>query len=55
MDESCFATSNGSRMASFTTFVTNPIREVTAAIAEIATNGSRNGVSGAQKREPSAE
>ena len=41
-------------MPSFSTLVKNEMRSVTAAMAGIATKGSRNGVSGAQNRPPSA-
>ena len=53
IDATCFATSSGCRIGSFTTLVTKRIRDVTAAIAGTATNGSTNGVSAAQKRSPS--
>src|SRR5690606_32819090 len=52
-DATAFAVSRGSRMPSFRTFVYTRSRSVTAAIAPIATNGSRKGVSGGQKRDPS--
>ena len=52
IDATCFATSSGLRSGSFTTLVRNVIRSVTAAIAGMATNGSRNGVSGAHHRSP---
>ena len=42
-------------MGSLTTLVVNPMRSVTAAMAEMATKGSGKGVSGAQNRSPSAE
>ncbi len=53
-DETVLATSRGSRMPSFSTLVKNLMRSVTAAMAGMATKGSRNGVSGPQKRPPSA-
>ena len=55
IDDSCFATLSGSRIASFTTLVRKRMRSVTATIALIETNGSGNDVSGAQNRPPSAE
>ncbi len=55
IDESCFATRSGSRIGSLMTLVRNRTRSVTAAIAAIAMNGSTNGVSPPQKRDPSPE
>ncbi len=48
IDPTVFATSNGWRMGSFSTMVRNRTRSVTAAMAGMATNGSRNGVSPVQ-------
>ena len=49
-----FATSSGSRMRTFMTLVKKWRRSVTAAMAGMATHGSSKGVSGGQKRLPSA-
>ena len=54
IDDTVLATSSGSRMPSFRTLVKNLMRSVTAAMAGMATKGSRNGVSGSQNRPPSA-
>src|SRR4051812_41272863 len=54
-DATVFATSSGWRTGSFSTHARNPIVDVAAAMNEMATHGSVNGVSGPQNREPSAE
>jgi hypothetical protein len=55
IDATCLATSNGWRSGSLRTLVRNVMRSVTAAIAGMATKGSRKGVSGGHHRAPSAE
>jgi hypothetical protein len=49
----CLATISGWRIGSFNTNVTNRIRSVTAPMAGINENGSRNGLPSRNSRDPS--
>ena len=52
-DVACLATISGWRMGSFSTKVTKRMRSVTAPMAGISENGSRNGLPSRNSRVPS--